>query len=133
MAEVVAGAANVSTTGSWYVDKGARGPMAMQAAVQAGGYALWGLVPFLRNQSQAKLPLEPLVTGDQILKSVMVTIVVSDKRVSSVNAKGATALQQYLLEPQTQAAVRTFRMSGYADPVWWPGAQDNEKAVLPTR
>lgn len=131
--EVIWRAANVATTGSWYVDKSTRGPMAMQAAVQAGGYTMWGLVPFLRSQQQTKLPLEPMVVHDQILKSVMVTIVVSDKKVGGVNLKGAATLQQYLLEPETQAKIRTFRMAGTAEQVWWPAAQDNEKAAFAGR
>jgi len=131
--EVIWRAANVATTGSWYVDKSTKGPMAMQAAAQAGGYTLWGVVPFLRSQQQAKLSLEPLLMHDQILKSVMATIVVSDKKLGGVNLKGAASFQQYLLEPETQAKIRTFRMAGIAEQVWWPAAQDNEKAAFATR
>lgn len=130
LAEVIRRAANLSTSGEWYVDKGTRGPEAMRAAAQAGGYTMWGLVPFLRLQQQLKLPLEPLVTGDQLLKSVMVTIVVSTQKVDGTNTKGARSLQQYLIEAETQAKIRTFRMAGIAEPVWWPAAQDNEKAIL---
>jgi tungstate transport system substrate-binding protein len=129
VSQVIAGAGDVELAGSWYLDKGARGPMAMQAAAQAGGYTIWGLVPFLRSQQQQKLALEPLVMNDQILKSVMLTIVVSDKRIGGVNAKGARALQQYLVEPATQARIRTFRMNGVAEQVWWPAAQDNDAAA----
>jgi tungstate transport system substrate-binding protein len=130
VSEVIARAGDVELSGSWYADKGVRGPMAMQAAAQAGGYTIWGLVPFLRSQQQQKLALEPLVMNDQMLKSVMVTIVVSDKRVSGVNAKGARALQRYLIEPGTQARIRTFRMSGVSEQVWWPAAQDNDQAAF---
>ncbi|HEX9437048.1 MAG TPA: hypothetical protein VGA16_07825 [Candidatus Limnocylindria bacterium] len=130
VAEVIARSAGLSTSAGWYVDKGTRGPLAMQAAAQSGGYSMWGLVPFLRTQKQASLPLEPLMTRDQILKSVMVTIVVSDKKVAGVNAAGATALQRYLIEPETQARIRTFRMAGVTEQVWWPAAQDNDKAAF---
>ena len=102
----------------------------MQAAAQAGGYTVWGLVPFLRSQQRSKLPLEPLLTQDQILKSVMATVLVSDKRVGGVNAKGALSLQRYLLEPETQARIRTFRMAGVTEQVWWPAAQDNDAAAF---
>ncbi len=129
LAEVIRRAGNLSS-GDWYVDKGTRGPEAMRAAAQAGGYTMWGLVPFLRLQQQSKVPLEPLLTGDQLLKSVMVTIVVSAQKVSGVNAQGAMSLQQYLLEAETQAKIRTFRMAGIAEQVWWPAAHDNEKAIM---
>lgn len=131
--EVIWRAANVPTSGSWYLDKGTTGMEVIRAAAQAGGYTMTGLVLFLRQQQQAKLALEPLLTQDQLLRQVMVTITVSDKKVSGVNAKGAASLQQYLLEPETQAKVRTFRMAGFAEQVWWPVGHDNEKAVLSTR
>jgi tungstate transport system substrate-binding protein len=114
-----------------FVDKGTRGPDAMRAAAQARGYTMWGLVPFLRlKQQQRQMPLEPLFLKDQLLKSVMVTIVVDPTKVSGVNVEGARSLQSYLLEPATQATIRMFRMSGVDDPVWWPAAHDNENAVL---
>jgi len=116
---------------NWFVDKGTRGPDAMRAAVQSGGYTIWGLIPFLRMQQQGKMPLEALVTRDQLLNSAMATIIVREEKVGGVNTKGAVALQQYLLQAETQAKIRTFRMAAFTEPVWWPGAQDNEKAIMP--
>lgn len=118
------------TAGSLYLDKGTKGPEAMRAAVQSGGYTMWGVVPFLRQQQLSKLALEPLLTRDQLLKSVMVTIVVNGGKVEGVNTKGARALQHYLIESATQAKIRTFRMAGIAEQVWWPAAHDNGKAAF---
>lgn len=120
-------------SGAWLVDKGVNRGQAMQAAAQAGGYTVWGLIPFLRSQQQNTLALEPLLMNDQLLKSIMVTAVVSEAKVSGVNAKGARAFQHWLLEPQTQARVRSFRMAGIAEQVWWPAAHDNEQAAFPKR
>lgn len=128
--EIARRAAPLPAGGSWYVDNGTKGPEAMRAAAQAGGYTLWGVVPFLRLQQQSKLPLETLVTQDQLLRSVMLTTVVNEQKVGGVNAKGARSLQQYLLEAETQAKIRTFRMAGIAEQVWWPAAQDNEKGAF---
>lgn len=130
--EVAVRAGGISTSG-WLVDKAVNKGQAMQAAAQAGGYTVWGLLPFLRSQQQDRLALEPLLMHDHLLKSVMVTTVVNEKRVGGVNAKGARALQQYFLEAGTQAKVRAFRMSGVAEQVWWPAAHDNEKAAFATR
>ncbi len=130
VSEVIWRAGDVTPNPDWYLDKGARGPDAMRAAVQSGGYTLWGLVPFLRMQQQGKMPLEALFTQDQILKSVMATIVVNASKVTGVNTQGARSLQQYLIAAATQAKVRTFRMAGVAEQVWWPAAQDNEKAIF---
>lgn len=130
VSDVLRRSAGLSTE-TWFVDKGTRGPDAMKAAVQSGGYTMWGLIPFLRMQQQGKLPLDALVTRDQLLNSVMATIIVREQKVSGVNTKAATALQQYLLQAETQAKIRTFRMAAYTDPVWWPAAQDNEKVIMP--
>ena len=112
-----------------YVDKGTRGPDALRAAVQAGGYTVWGLIPFLRmKRQQPQLALDALFTRDHLLKSVMVTIVVSGEKVAGVNTAGARALQQFLAEPATQAKIRGFRMEGSAEAVWWPAAHDNDSA-----
>lgn len=119
--------------GTWLVDKGVSKGQAMQAAAQSGAYTVWGLNPFLRQQQQSRLALEPLFTADQLLKSVMVTVVVSGSKVQGVNTAGARALQQYLIEPETQAKVRTFRMAGVAEQVWWPAAHDNEPAAFAKR
>lgn len=130
VADVARRAAEVSPSDR-LVDKSTRGPDAMRAAAQAGGYTMWGLVPFLRlKQQQRQMPLEALFMKDQLLKSVMVTIVVDARKVAGVNTEGARSLQQYLLAAETQAMIRTFRMAGVDEPVWWPAAQDNENAVL---
>ena len=133
LGEVIRSAANLSTSLDRYVDKGTKGAEAMRAAAQAGGYTMWGVVPFLRLQQQGKLPLEPLMIQDQLLKSVMVTIVVSTQKLGGINTDGARSLQQYLLEAGTQAKIRTFRMAGIAEQAWWPAAQDNEQAIMPRR
>lgn len=119
--------------GTWLADRGVNRGQAMQAAAQAGAYTVWGLNPFLRQQQQSRLALEPLFMDDQLLKSVMVTVVVSASKVSGVNTSGARALQQYFLEPETQARIRSFRMAGVAEQVWWPAAHDNEAAAFAKR
>ena len=130
VADIARRAAELPAGGAWYVDRATRGPEAIRAAAQSGGYTMWGVVPFLRLQQQSRLPLTTLVTQDQLLRSVMVTIVVNAQKVGGVNTKGARALQQYLIEAETQAKIRTFRMAGVAEQVWWPAAHDNDKAAF---
>lgn len=116
-----------------YVDGGTRGPDAMRAAAQGGAYTMWGLVPFLRlKQQQRQMPLEPLFMNDQMLKSLMVTVVVSAAKVPGVNTAGARSLEKYFAEAATQAKIRAFRMNGLDAPVWWPAAHDNEGTLVAT-
>lgn len=130
LGEVARQAAGLPAGGVAYIDRATKGPEAMRAAAQAGGYTLWGVVPFLRLQQQSRLPLEALVTQDQLLRSVMLTTVVHAQKVRGVNTKGARALQSYLIEAETQAKIRTFRMAGVTEQVWWPAAHDNDKAAF---
>lgn len=126
VAEVARRSADVPVTDR-YLDKGTRGGDAIRAAAQAGGYTMWGLMPFLRmKRQQPQLALEALFTRDQLLKSLMVTVVARADAVAGVNSTGARALQQYLAETATQAKIRSFRMDGHAEAVWVPAAHDNE-------
>src|SRR6266700_2889911 len=57
--------------------------------------------------------------NDSLLQRIMVSIVVKPEKVPGVNIQGATALQNYLLSPVTQARVHNFRLPGIDDQIWW--------------
>lgn len=114
-----------------FVDQGlAMGP-AMDAAAAAGGYTFWGLTPFQRYVKDHPLDLQPLVLGDPALQRIMVTIVVNPSKVPGVNDKGAAAFQDYLLSVETQAKIRSFRIAGIDQPVFWPAGRNNQTNFLP--
>ena len=115
----------------WYSDQGVQGQNAIAKAAQQGGYVLWGLTPFLRTQKQNRLDLQPLVLNDPLLQRIMVTVAVNPKKVSGVNATGAEAFQQYLLDPATQARIRAFRLPGIDEQIWWPAGRNNAGYALP--
>jgi len=115
----------------WYSDQGVQGPGAIAEAAQQGGYVLWGLTPFLRTQQQNKVELQPLVLNDPLLQRIMVTVAVNPDEVSGVNATGAEAFQQYLLDPATQARIRAFRLPGIDQQIWWPAGRNNAGYALP--
>jgi tungstate transport system substrate-binding protein len=112
----------------WYVDLGVQGRPAMEAAAQRSGYALWGLVPFIRSQAQRPIDLELLVTGDPLLQRAMVSIVVRPERVTGANADGGVALQRFLTSPSTQARISAFRYPGLDIQTWWPAGRHNSPA-----
>jgi len=102
---------------------------AVTRASQLGAYTLWGLTPFM--QLEKSLTLEPLVLGDPLLQRMLVTIVVRPDRVAHANHAGALAFQTFLLEPSTQAAMRTIHYSDDRSVTWVPGGRHNRTAVLP--
>jgi tungstate transport system substrate-binding protein len=112
----------------WFVDAKHQKEDAMVVASRLGGYSLWGLTPFLRTHKQISLQLEPLVLADPLLQRLMVTVVV---RVPGANQDGARALQAHLLEPATQARIRSTRYPTEERITWVPAGRHNRTAVLP--
>jgi ABC-type tungstate transport system permease subunit len=104
-------------------DRGLRERDAITSAVQQNGYTFWSLTPFLIAQRQAAAGLEPMVLEDPLLQRIMVSIRVLPKRVSGVNTDGASAFEQYLLEPRTEARIRAFRYPGIDQQIWWPAEE----------
>lgn len=123
--EILWTGAGVHSKGDWYLDLKSQGPQAARDAAQRGAYVLWGLSPFLRLKRQTSLDLEPLVVGDTVFQRIMVSIVVSPKKASGVNADGANAFQNYLIAPATQAGMRAFRYPDFDQQAWWPAGRHN--------
>jgi len=123
--------AGLSITGGMFLDEGLRQGPAIDRAAARGGYTMWGLTPFQRYAAGKPLPLRPLVLADPALQRIMVTVVVDPTKVAGVNLTGATALQNYLLTPETQAKIRAFRTPGIDQPVFWPAGRNNLTSFLP--
>jgi tungstate transport system substrate-binding protein len=109
----------------WYLDLGLRDQPAIEAAAQRGAYTLWGVVPFVRLRQQRPLGMDALVLNDPLFQRVMVSIVVNPDRIPGVRADAATTLQQFLIEPRTQARMRQFRHHGLTSQTWWPAGRNN--------
>ena len=110
---------------NWYQDMDLEGSEAADRAAAVGGYTFWGIDPFLKYQAGHHLNLDILLSSDPLLQRIMACIVVNPKTSSSVNVPGATALQQYLTSPATQARIRTFRYPNLTQQFWWPSGQHN--------
>lgn len=131
LSEILWNSAGRPEKGRWYRDQGVKHQAAIAAAAQQGGYVLWGLTPFLILQQQHSIELQPLVLNDPLLQRIMVSVVVDPDKVPGVNVTGAKALQQYLLDPATQARIRDFRLPGIDQQIWWPAGWNNAGSVLP--
>jgi hypothetical protein len=92
---------------------------------------LWGLTPFLRVRKREKLALDAFALGDPLFQRLLVSIVVKPK-IDGVNVDGAMAFQTFLLQPSTQAMMRSIDY----DPDekiarWVPAGRHNRTAILP--
>ena len=116
---------------TWWIEPNASKDGAIKQASDLGAYSLWGLTPFLRLGGSTPLKLELLVLADPLLQRMMVSIIVKPGGARAPNAAGATALQTYLLEPQTQARIRTIRYPGSSVVTWVPAGRHNRTTMLP--
>ncbi len=112
----------------WLIDAHVAKDAAIAEAVARGGYTLWGLTPFLRTVGDR--PLEPLVIDDPLLHRMMVSVLVKPGGERRINTQGALAFQTHLLQPETQAAIRTIHYPGQ-EASWVPGGRHNRSAILP--
>ena len=112
----------------WLVEAKVSKDAAIAEAVSRGAYTLWGLTPFLRTIGTR--PLEPLVIDDPLLHRMMVSVLVKPEPTFRINTTGALAFQTYLLEPATQAAIRTIHYPAQ-DATWVPAGRHNRTAILP--
>jgi tungstate transport system substrate-binding protein len=112
------------------IKAGASKKEAIAVAAEHKAYVLWGLTPFLREEKMHK-GLVPLVTADPLLQRIMVSVVVNPQRFPNANTSGATAFQQFLLAPETQAMVLKTHYKGYHQALWAPAGRHNAGSVLP--
>ena len=124
--DVLYEAAGRPDPGNWFIDLGQQGPPAVRAAAQRGGYTLWGLHPFLNLQrSPMPVNLEAVVFDDSIMQRILATVVVR-RPFLLVNHEGATAFQEHLTRPATQAQIRAFRVPEVDGPIFWPAGNQND-------
>ena len=115
----------------WVIDAGTSKDGAIVLASELRAYSLWGLTPFLRLGGARPLALEPLVLADPLLQRMMVSIIVKPGEGRGVNTAGAAGFQAHLLDPATQAAIRTVHYPGKQAVAWVPAGRHNRTAVLP--
>jgi tungstate transport system substrate-binding protein len=124
--DVLYEAAGRPDPGDWFIDLGQSGPPAVRAAAMRGGYTLWGLHPFLNlQQSPQPVALRAVAFDDSITQRILATVVVRWPRFL-VNHDGATAFQEHLTRPATQAQIRAFRVPQVDGPIFWPAGNQND-------
>ena len=90
----------------------------------------FGASPRSEVAGNERSPLQLVIPSDSLMQRVMVCVVVNPKKFPKTNIAGATALEQYLRAPQTQALIHAFRIPGIAQPVFLPAGRNNENSVL---
>ncbi len=109
----------------WVIEENLAKGRAMQLAEDRKGYVIWGAIPFLRYKQKKNSNLEILVSDDPILQRMMVSVVANPAKIDGVNHEGASALQNFLISPKTQANIAAFRIPDTDFQLWWPAGRNN--------
>lgn len=131
LAEVLWEAAGKPDRTGWYIDKGLRDRQAVEYALSIGAYVIWGLVPGLRYKLEDPTrDIDALSSSDALFDRGMVAVKVNPSIFDDINARGAAALERYLIQPDTQARIRDFRGLGYSRQMWVPTGRNNSADFL---
>ncbi|MFQ5549758.1 MAG: substrate-binding domain-containing protein [Gemmatimonadales bacterium] len=112
--------AGVAPNQSWYLEAGQGMSATLQIAYEFQAYALTDIGTYLTHP--ASEGLEILVQGDSTLANPYHVLLVNPERHPRVNATLARLLLEYLVDPETQATIGSFRRSEFGRSIFVPDA-----------
>jgi len=104
----------------WYQQTGLGMGQTLNVAAEKKGYTLTDRGTWLSLQKNLGLPI--LMEGDPILLNIYHVIEVNQVKWPKVNAAGAKAFADFMVAPATQKIIKTFGMSKYGSPLFFPDA-----------
>ncbi|HOK07923.1 MAG TPA: substrate-binding domain-containing protein [Syntrophales bacterium] len=114
-------AAGVNPVGQrWYQQTGLGMGQTLNVTAEKKGYTLTDRGTWLSLQKNLGLPI--LMEGDPILLNVYHVIEVNQVKWPKVNAAGAKAFADFMVSPATQKIIKTFGVSKYGSPLFFPDA-----------
>jgi len=113
--------AGVNTRGqSWYQSTGQGMGQTLAIAVEKNGYTITDRATHLATAKNTKLAL--LVEGDKILLNIYHVIRVNPDKSPLINAEGAKAFADFMVDPKTQKLIGQFGVDKYGSPLFFPDA-----------
>jgi len=114
-------AAGINPEGQkWYQQTGLGMGQTLNVAAEKKGYTLADRGTWLSLQKNLGLPI--LMEGDPILLNIYHVIEVNHAKWPKVNAAGAKAFADFMVSPATQKIIKTFGVSKYGSPLFFPDA-----------
>ncbi|MBI2850161.1 MAG: substrate-binding domain-containing protein [Chloroflexi bacterium] len=118
-------AAGVNVTGqSWYQSSGQGMGATLNIASEKGAYTITDRATYLATQKTLSLSI--LVEGDPVLLNIYHVIQANPQKSDKINADGARAFADFMVDPATQEIIRTFGVDKYGQPLFFPDADKTE-------
>lgn len=112
--------AGVEPGGSWYVESGTGMGETLFIANERDAYTLADRGTWLSLSDDLSLPI--LGEGDELLVNVYHVVLVNPERYDTINAAGAQAFAEFLLDPETQEIVGEVGVEEFGQPLFVPCA-----------
>jgi len=118
-----------STNPSWYIEGGAGTGMLdlLRVASEKGGYILTDRSTYVANQKV--LTLDIMVQGDPSLLNVYHVIQVNPAVFPKVNAAGAQAFSDFMIDPATQKIISQYGIVQYGQELFFPDFGKSESQL----
>jgi len=119
--------AGIEPKGSWYLESGQGMGQTLGIANERAAYALTDRGTFLAFQQRVTLPI--LVEKDRPLLNIYSVMEVNRANGPRVNVVGGKAFADFMVSPEAQAAIRSFGVSKYGQPLFVPIAGKSEDGI----
>ena len=106
----------VPTAESWYAESGQGMGATLTIAAETRAYTLADRATWLAVADPGDLPIQ--AEGDEALFNVYHVIVVNPDRHDGLNTDAARRFREFLLEPETQAAISEFGIAEHGQPLF---------------
>ncbi|MBI2859076.1 MAG: substrate-binding domain-containing protein [Chloroflexi bacterium] len=109
---------------SWYQEAGQGMGATLNIASEKSAYTMTDRATFLATQKNLSLTL--LVEGDPVLLNIYHVIQVNPAKSAKINAEGARAFADFMVDPTTQQMIGKFGVDKYGSPLFFPDAGKKE-------
>jgi tungstate transport system substrate-binding protein len=109
---------------AWYQESGQGMGATLTIASEKEAYTITDRATYLATQQN--LILDILVEGDPVLLNIYHVIQVNPEKSEMINADGAKAFADFMVSSEAQEAIRTFGVSEFGQPLFFPDADKTE-------
>ena len=118
-------AAGIDPSGQrWYQESGQGMGATLTIASEKEAYTMTDRATYLATKQNLSLDL--LVEGDPVLLNIYHVMQVNPDKSDKINADGAKAFVDFMIDPATQQIIKTFGVDKYGQPLFFPDADKTE-------
>lgn len=119
--------ANIKPSGSKYLESGQGMGQTLTMASEKDAYTLTDRATYLATKKNLKLDI--LLQGDAALLNIYHVMQVNPEKFPKVNADGAKAFIEYMVNADTQKLIESFGKDKYSEPLFFPDAGKKMEAL----